>query len=132
VKGLRGQVLRYCAGGVVNTGVSLALDALLLAAATPLGIASACAFGTGAVTGYVLNRRWTFGAQASAVAGGVYAAVALCGLGLDSALVHVLHGAGLGGFAAFVVALPPVTLATFTANRRITFRDAARAEASYV
>jgi putative flippase GtrA len=118
---VRGQIARYCAVGVVNTLVSLALDALLLALGVPLLVASACAFSAGAATGYALNRRWTFGARPSATAGGVYAVVTLCGLGLDTALVHVLHGAGLVPLAAFVVALPIVTLATFAANRRFTF-----------
>ena len=122
---VRAQILRYCAVGVVNTLVSLALAALLLAAGTPLLVASACAFTAGAATGYALNRRWTFGARASATAGGVYAVVSLCGLGLDTALVHVLHGAGLSPLLAFVVALPLVTLATFAANRRFTFRGPA-------
>jgi putative flippase GtrA len=119
---VRAQIVRYCAVGVVNTLVSLALDALLLTAGAPLLVASACAFGAGATTGYALNRRWTFGARASAAAGGVYAVVSLCGLGLDTALVHLLHGAGLSPLVAFVVALAIVTLATFAANRRLTFR----------
>jgi putative flippase GtrA len=118
------QMLRYCAVGVVNTLVSLALDALLLAAGVPLLVAAAAAFGAGAATGYVLNRRVTFAARASTTAGGMYALVTLCGLGLDSVLVHVLHAAGLGPLAAFVLALPIVTLATFAANRRLTFRRA--------
>ena len=121
---VRGQIARYCAVGVVNTLVSLALDALLLAAGTPLLVASACAFSAGAATGYALNRRWTFGARASATAGGIYVLVTLCGLALDTALVHVLHGVGLAPLAAFIVALPVVTLATFGANRRLTFRRA--------
>ena len=122
---VRAQILRYCAVGVINTLVSLALDALLLAAGTPLLVASACAFGAGAATGYALNRRWTFGAGGSATAGGVYAVVGLCGLALDSALVHVLHAAALSPLPAFVVALPIVTLATFAGNRRFTFRGPA-------
>jgi putative flippase GtrA len=119
---VRDQILRYCAVGVVNTLVSLALDALLLAAGAPLLVASACAFTAGAATGYALNRRWTFGARASATASGVYAVVSVCGLGLDTTLVHVLHGAGLSPLLAFLVALPIVTAATFAANRRFTFR----------
>jgi putative flippase GtrA len=119
---VRAQIVRYCAVGLVNTLVSLAFDALLLAAGTPLLVASACAFTLGAATGYALNRRWTFGARASAAAGGVYAVVSLCGLGLDTALVHLLHGAGLSPLLSFVAALPVVTLATFGANRRFTFR----------
>jgi putative flippase GtrA len=128
---LRAQVVRYCAVGVVNTLVSLGLDAMLLAAGAPLLVASACAFAAGAATGYALNRRWTFAARASAAAGGVYAAVTLAGLGLDTVLVHVLHGAGASAFAAFVLALPLVTLATFVANRRLTFREPLPTE-SYV
>jgi putative flippase GtrA len=128
---VRRQILRYCAVGAVNTLVSLALATILLAAGTPLLVASACAFATGAVTGYALNRRWTFGARHSVSAGGVYAGVTLCGLGLDTALVHVIHGAGASALAAFVLALPIVTLLTFAANRRLTFRSALSRDAGY-
>jgi putative flippase GtrA len=122
---VRGQIVRYCAVGVVNTLVSLALDALLLALGAPVLVASVSAFSAGAVTGYALNRRFTFAARGSVRAGGTYGVVALCGLALDTALVHVLDGVGLGPFAAFVLALPLVTLATFAANRRLTFRRSA-------
>jgi putative flippase GtrA len=126
---VRAQIARYCAVGVVNTLLSLAVDALLLAAGTPLLAASAIAFLTGAVSGYTLNRRWTFGAGGSAAAGGIYLAVTAAGLGLDTLLVHLFASAGLGAFAAFLVALPLVTLATFAANRRLTFRSPARSYA---
>jgi putative flippase GtrA len=85
----------------------------------------------GAVTGYALNRRWTFAARHSATAGAVYVGVTLCGLGLDTALVHVIHGAGASALAAFVLALPIVTLLTFAANRRLTFRTALSGDAGY-
>jgi putative flippase GtrA len=111
---------------VVNTLARLALAALLLAGGAPLLVASACAFIAGAVTGYALNRRFTFGARRSATAGGVYTGVTLCGLGVDTALVHVIHGAGASSLAAFVLALPIVTLLTFAVNRRLTFRTLSR------
>jgi putative flippase GtrA len=125
----RTQIARYCTVGVVNTLFSLAVDALLLAIGTPLLVASAIAFVAGAVSGYTLNRRWTFDAGGSAAAGGIYLAVTAAGLGLDTLLVHLLASAGLGAFAAFLVALPLVTLATFAANRRLTFRAATRSYA---
>ena len=123
---VRTQIARYCVVGAVNTLLSLAVDAALLAAGAPLLVASALAFTAGAASGYALNRRWTFGAPGSAAIGGIYAVVTLCGLGLDTLLVHLFASAGLDAFASFVVALPLVTLATFAANRRLTFRSAMR------
>jgi putative flippase GtrA len=122
----RAQIARYCAVGVVNTLLSLAVDGVLLAAGTPLLAASAIGFTAGALSGYTLNRRWTFGAPGSAAAGGLYVAVTGAGLALDTLLVHLFSSAGLGAFAAFVLALPLVTLATFAANRRLAFGSAMR------
>jgi putative flippase GtrA len=118
---VRGQLARYCAVGVANTLLSLAVDALLLAAGAPVLAAAASAFLAGACSGYALNRRFTFAARGSLGAGTVYGAVTLAGLGLDTALVHLLHGAGLAPLGAYAVALPLVTLATFAANRRLAF-----------
>jgi putative flippase GtrA len=120
---MRAQIVRYCAFGVLNTLVSLGVDALLLALGAPLLVASAVGFTAGACSGYSLNRRYTFAARASATAGGLYLAVSVCGLGLDTGLVRILSDAGAGDFVSFLLALPLVTLATFGANRRLTFRE---------
>jgi putative flippase GtrA len=116
------QIVRYCAVGVVNTAVSLAVDAGLLALGLPLLAASALAFTAGACTGYSLNRRFTFAARHTRTSSGLYVAVSAGGLALDSGLVRVFAASGLHAFAAFLLALPIVTLATFAANRRLTFR----------
>jgi putative flippase GtrA len=120
---VRAQIVRYCAVGVLNTLLSLGADALLLALGAPLLVASAVGFTAGACSGYSLNRRYTFAARASATAGGLYLAVSACGLALDTGLVRILSDAGAGGFVSFLLALPLVTVATFGANRRLTFRE---------
>jgi putative flippase GtrA len=120
----RTQLARYCVVGLVNTLVSLAVDALLLALGAPLLVASAIGFTAGACSGYSLNRRYTFAARSSAAAGGVYLAGSACGLAFDTVLVRLFHAAGADPFASFLLALPLVTLATFAANRRLTFRHA--------
>ncbi len=120
---IRAQIVRYCAVGVVNTLISLAVDALLLALGAPLLASSAVGFTAGACAGYSLNRRFTFATRASATAGGLYLAISACGLALDTALVRILSDAGAGDLVSFLLALPLVTVATFGANRRLTFRE---------
>jgi putative flippase GtrA len=115
-------LLRYCLVGVVNTALSLAVDAALLRAGVPVAPAAGLAFAAGAACGYELNRRVTFGAARSAGAATAYAAVAAGGLLLDAALVDAAVRAGLQPLAAYVLVLPVVTVATFTANRSLTFR----------
>jgi putative flippase GtrA len=97
-----GRLARYTAVGAANTAVSFAAYALLIALAIPAEAAAVLAFASGASNGYVLNRRWTFSAPDSSRARAVYVCVQAAG---------ALASAG-----------PPVTLATFVANRRWTFR----------
>ena len=115
------QLARFLAVGVSNTLLSLAVYAALLAAGAPTPAAAALGFATGAVNGYVLNRTWTFAARDSAAARARYVAVQAAGTAANAALVSVLAGAGAGRLAAYAVAVPPVTLATFLANRGWTF-----------
>ncbi len=75
-------------------------------------VAGALAFAAGAVTGYLLNARWTFAARGSWRR---YLAVQLGGLGATTVF------AALGGTVGYLVALPLVTLSTFTASRMWAF-----------
>jgi putative flippase GtrA len=117
------QIARFCAVGVANTLVTLAVFMTLTHAGVPPAPASACAFGAGAVNGYRLNRSWTF--AGSAAGWGIlarYILVQLLGAGLsglgvglatsDLALRHLL---------AEIVVLPFVTLTTYTLSRRLVF-----------
>jgi putative flippase GtrA len=118
-----GQLARYVTVGAANTAISFAAYALLIAVAVPSGAAAALAFAAGAVNGYVLNRRWTFAAADSTRARTAYVCVQAAGALASGALVWALvHEAGAGRVGAYLAAVPPVTLATFLANRFWTFR----------
>ena len=108
---VKAQLARFLAVGVVNTLLSLAVFSVLVSVA-PADVAGALAFAAGAVSGYLLNARWTFAARGSWRR---YLAVQLGGLGATTAF------AGLGGTAGYLVALPLVTLSTFTASRMWAF-----------
>ena len=117
-----GQLARYLVVGVTNTAISFAVYALLAAAGLPYVPAAAVAFAAGAVNGYVLNRRWTFSAPDSARARIAYVCVQAAGALATGALVWLLaHETAAGRIGAYVVAVPPVTVSTFVANRAWTF-----------
>ncbi len=120
------QLARFGIVGVANTLISLAVYAVLLRIATPYLLAAAVAFAAGAVNGYVLNRRWTFGAVDSGRARTIYVVVQLGGLLALTALVRLLvDDAAIGRVPAYLAAVPPVTLATFALNRVWTFSQRA-------
>jgi putative flippase GtrA len=99
------QFARFAAVGVGNTLLSLAVYAALSSAAL--------AFSAGAVNGYFLNSRWTFGSRGSKIR---YLLVQLAGLGATAAITRRL---------GYRIALPVVTAGTFAANRTWTFSERA-------
>jgi putative flippase GtrA len=118
------QFARFLLVGLGNTAISFVAYRLLLALGTPYVIAAALGFLAGAVNGYVFNRRWTFAARDSARARVVYVSVQAVGAASTSLLVLLLvGGVGLDKVGAYIVAIPPVTVCTFIANRLWTFAD---------
>lgn len=118
------QFRRFLLVGVGNTVVSFVVYRLLLALETPYVLAAALGFSVGAVNGYILNRRWTFGARDSARAQLLYVAVQAAGAASTSLLVLLfVRVAGMGKVGAYLAAIPPVTVCMFVANRRWTFAD---------
>ena len=99
------QFVRYVLAGLVNTTLSFGVYRGLLEIGTPYAVAAPLAFGVGSVSGYVLNRRWTFAASDSTRA----------------RVVYVFSRAGTGHVWAYLAAIPPVTVGTFAANRWWTF-----------
>jgi putative flippase GtrA len=97
------QLLKFASVGVVNTLISLAIYAILLASGGPYLLAAGVGFAAGAVNGYVLNRIW------------------LTGLFAVTGLVRLFVDLGVPRFPAYLAAVAPVTLATFAANRLWTF-----------
>jgi putative flippase GtrA len=118
------QFARFLFVGAGNTVLSFVAYRLLLALGTPYVIAAALAFWVGAVNGYVWNRRWTFAARDTARARVAYVAVQVAGAVSTSLLVLLfVQGVGVDKVAAYVAAIPPVTVSTFLANRVWTFAD---------
>jgi len=115
------QLLRFALVGVTNTALSYVLYLALLRVGAPVAPAAAIAFAAGAANGYALNRRWTFAARDSGRARASYLLVQALALGVNSALVWSAARAGAPHDAALAVALPPVALASFAANRAWTF-----------
>jgi putative flippase GtrA len=118
------QFRRFLVVGLANTVLSFVAYRLLLAIGTPYVLAAVLAFSVGAVNGYVLNRRWTFGARASTRARLLYLAVQILGAAATGLLVPVfVRVAGTGKIFAYLAAIAPVTVCTFLANRSWTFAD---------
>ena len=122
-----GQFGRFLVVGVANTVLSFIAYRLMLAASTPYLVAAFLGFAVGAVNGYALNRRWTFTARDTARARVLYVGVQGIGAISTSLLVLLFHrGADLGKVAAYLAAIPPVTVCMFLANRVWTFADRPR------
>ena len=118
------QFARFIVVGVFNTLISFVAYRLLLAVGTWYVLAAPIAFAVGALNGYILNRRWTFAAQDIMRARVLYIVVAAAGA-LTTSLLVLLFADGLatGRVWAYVIAIPPVTLGTFAANRTWTFSE---------
>lgn len=119
-----GQLVRFALVGVSNTVLSYAVYAALVTLAVPYVLAGAVAFAAGAVNGYRLNRRWTFGRCDSAGLRVRYVLVQACGLLATSLLLRLfVERAQLGRIGSYGLAIPLVTLATFAANRWWAFSE---------
>jgi putative flippase GtrA len=115
------QFVRYVLVGAVNTTISFGVYRGLLEIGTPYLVAAPVAFAIGSLNGYIFNRLWTFAAADSPRARVAYVVVQASGAGLTSLLVFLFSRAGTGHVWAYLAAIPPVTVATFAANRWWTF-----------
>ena len=119
------QFARFLLVGVSNTLISFVLYRLLLAVSMPYAVAAPVAFAAGAVNGYILNRRWTFGARDTTRARVLYIAFAALGAAFTTMFVVLFVRAfDVGKVEAYIVAVPPVTVSLFLANRLWTFAEA--------
>jgi putative flippase GtrA len=117
------RLARFCAVGVLNTLLTLAAFAALVRLGSPAPAASALAFATGAVNGYLLNSRWTFRGSSSGPSTLVrYVAVQVFGAALSAAGVAMVSSdLTLRHLAAEVIVIPFVTVTTYSLSRRIVF-----------
>lgn len=123
------QLVRFGLVGSINTGLTLAAYAVLVALHAPVALAGAGGWAVGAVNGFVLNRAWTFrGTARGAVPAARYAVVALAGSGLNAALVSIaVSEQHLPRIAGELAVLPPVTVLSFVLCRSWVFAPEAPA-----
>jgi putative flippase GtrA len=116
------QFGKFALVGLSNTAISFVAYAVLIRIGVSYWAAGALAFALGAANGYILNRRWTFAARDTMRARIKYLVVQSAGLGATVALLWLfVSSAGIDKLAAYPIAIPAVTLATFFANRAWTF-----------
>ena len=96
--------------GLANTALSYVVYVALVHVDVPAPVAGAVAFAAGAVQGYVFNGRWTFSGHDTGRQRFRYLLVQLAGAGTTSGVVWVATTAGVPRTAAYLVAVPPVTL----------------------
>jgi putative flippase GtrA len=118
-----GRLARFCAVGVLNTLLTLAVFAGLTRLGSPAPADSALAFGAGAINGYVLNGRWTFGGAAGGPSTLLrYVAVQAFGAALSAAgIALVSSDLAVRHLAAEAIVIPFVTITTYALSRRLVF-----------
>lgn len=87
-------------------------------------VANAIGYGVGLTTSFVLNSRWTFGyrgPQLPALAKFLLVAALAYAMNLLTVLV-LIHHAGVNGYLAQALGIPPYTLTTYLASKFIVFR----------
>jgi putative flippase GtrA len=119
------RFVRFGLVGAINTALTLATFALLTHAGLAAAPASALAFATGAVNGYLLNRSWTFHSRGGAATLTRYVAVQGLGAVCSGAGVALVSTAlALHRLPAECLVVPFVTILTYTLARRVVFRSA--------
>jgi putative flippase GtrA len=124
--GVARQFGRFACVGASNTVVSYAVYAVLIAVGVPYLAAGVAAFAAGAVNGYRLNRRWTFGSADTVVRRVRYVVVQAASLGTTIALLWLVVSVGVHSLVGYALTIPAVTVASFLANRVWTFAGESR------
>jgi putative flippase GtrA len=113
------RIARYAIVGVSNTALTFVTYTLLVTLGLAAPAASAAGFAVGALNGYHLNRRWTFGAARGRILR--YLAVQGVGAAASAAGVALARSDGLARLTAELVVIPVVTLMTYVLVRAAVF-----------
>jgi putative flippase GtrA len=125
------EVFKFAAVGAVNTLIDFTLLSLFVWFGVNIFLALSLSYTIGAINGYLLNNRWTYGhLNRKNTLGGLlrYVSISFVGLGLTEIVVAVLYKefhirVSLDKLAAVVV----VFAWNYLANRHFTFRPTAKA-----
>jgi putative flippase GtrA len=92
--------------------------------------ANACGYGVGLMTSFVLNSRWTFAYRGPRLAALIkFLMVALVAYGMNLLTVWLaIHYAGINGYVAQAMGIPPYTLTSYLASKFIVFRPQVKAK----
>ncbi|GAB91872.1 GtrA family protein [Gordonia rhizosphera] len=124
---LKTQIVRFvitgAGSGVLDFGLTLFLQYIV---GTPFWIAKSLGFVLGTTTAYLLNRRWTFEAEPSALrfvgVAALYAVTFFVNVGLYTWLSHLWPEEVLFSFVAYVIAQGTATVINFVVQRLVIFR----------
>lgn len=87
-------------------------------------LANAIGYGVGLCTSFALNSRWTFGYRGPQLPALVkFLVVAAVAYGMNlAAVLLAIHWAGLNGYLAQALGIPPYTLTTYLLSKFVVFR----------
>lgn len=123
--GLTGQIGRYAASGLVNTGLGLAvIFGLHLGAGLAIAPANAAGYAVGWTVSYVLNRSWVFGDGAPALrTAPAFLLLVLAAFAGNLAIIYGLKSAGLPYGPAQLAGTAFYSIAVFLGARHVVFTE---------
>jgi putative flippase GtrA len=126
---LRTQLLRFVLTGGFSAVVDFGLLKILSeAAGVQVDLAKALSFVAGTLSAYLINRRWTFGAEPSrsrfVKVMVLYALTFVVQVGIFHVVFNALEGNGQAKLIAFVIAQGTATVINFIVQRVWIFRRA--------
>ncbi len=124
---LKTQIIRFAitgaGSGVLDFGLTVLLQYVV---GTPFWIAKSFGFILGTTTAYLLNRRWTFEAEPSALrfvaVAALYGVTFFVNVGLYTWLSHMWPETILYSFLAYCIAQGTATVINFVVQRLVIFR----------
>ena len=118
---LHAQLIRFGLVGLVNTALSYAIYALLLALGLPFRLAYLGALVLGIAISFISQGRLVFG-EGSAARLPRFVALWAALYFVNTAVIGWIMAAGFDAYAAGALALVPITAISFVAQRYLVFR----------